>query len=284
MAMIIETVATHRSQWGEGPIWWQGSLYYVDIEGHAINRYTPATGAEHSWNVGQRVGTIVPRANGGFVAAGDHGFFYFDEHTGIVSAIADPEFDRPNNRFNDGKCSPDGYFFAGSISLVKQTGDAALYRLAADGSVVRVLSGVTNSNGIAWSADGETCYYIDTPRRSILAFDYARGELSEEREVVKTRHIDASPDGMCIDADGNLWVAFCHGGCVCCFDPRTGEQLRRIEIPCLETTACWIGGDDGDDLFVTTGVHRTVVEADAGRLWVVRGLGVRAAATHAFVG
>lgn len=282
--MIIETVGAHQSQWGEGPIWWQGSLYYVDIEGHSIHRYTPLTGEERSWPVGQRVGTVVPRRQGGLVAAGDHGFFYLDEQTGEITAIADPESDRPNNRFNDGKCSPDGYFFAGSISLVKQAGDAALYRLAADGSVSCALSGVTNSNGIAWSADGSICFYIDTPRRSILAFDYASGTLCGEREVVSTRHIEASPDGMCIDVDGNLWVAFCHGACVCCFDPRTGEELRRIDFPCLETTACCFGGEDGSDLYVTTGVHRSVVEADAGRLWVVRGLGVRGAKTHAFAG
>ena len=89
---------------------------------------------------------------------------------------------------------------------------------------------------------------------------------------------------MTLDAEGNLWIAFCHGGCVACFSPATGEELRRIELPCLETTACAFGGPDLADLYVTTGVHKSVVEEHAGRLFVIRGLGVAGLPANAFAG
>lgn len=283
-----EPVGHIRCQWGEGPIWWRDALYYVDIEGHKVHRYDPADGSEESWDVGQRVGTVVPRASGGLVIAGDHGFLFLDEKTGALTPIADPEADKPDNRFNDGKCSPDGRFFAGTISLAKKTGDARLYRLDPDLTVHEAFGPVTNSNGIAWSADGSTVYYIDTPRKEVLAFDYEDdyedGELREPRSVISTGHIDASPDGMTIDSDGNLWIAFCHGGCVSCFNPETGDEIHRIALPCLETTACAFGGPDLSDLFVTTGVHKTAEEEHAGRLFVIRGLNVKGVPANAFRG
>ena len=279
-----EPVGHIRCQWGEGPVWWRDALYFVDIEGHQVHRYDPASGAEQSWHVGQRVGTVVPRESGGLVIAGDHGFAFLDEETGALTPIADPEHDKPDNRFNDGKCSPDGRFFAGSISLVKKTGDAKLWRLDPDLGVHEAFGPVTNSNGITWSADGHTCYYIDTPRHEVLAFDYLAGHLHNLRSVIATGHIDASPDGMTIDADGNLWIAFCHGGCVSCFNPQTGNELHRITLPCLETTACAFGGPDLADLFVTTGVHKTAKEEHAGRLFVIRGLAARGIPANAFEG
>ncbi|NJM38785.1 MAG: SMP-30/gluconolactonase/LRE family protein [Akkermansiaceae bacterium] len=280
----IEAVGTIRSRWGEGPIWWQGAIYYVDIEGHHVHRFDPANGAERSWEIGQRVGTVVPRESGGLVIAGDHGLFFLDEETGALSPIADPESDKPDNRFNDGKCSPDGRFFAGTISLVKKNGDARLYRLDPDLSLHEAFGPVTNSNGIAWSADGSRVFYIDTPRKEVLVFDYEGGHLRNMRGCISTAHIESSPDGLAMDADGNLWIAFCHGACVICFSPETGEELRRVELPCLETTACAFGGADLTDLYVTTGIHRSVVEEHAGRLFVIRGLGVRGLPANAFAG
>jgi sugar lactone lactonase YvrE len=280
----IEPVGHIRSQWGEGPLWWRDALYFVDIEGHFVHRYNPADGTEQSWNVGQRVGTVVPRASGGLVIAGDHGFSFLDEQTGTLTPISDPEADRPDNRFNDGKCAPDGRFFAGTISLARKTGTARLYRLDPDLSVHEAFGPVTNSNGIAWSADGKTCHYIDTPRKEVLAFDYQDGLLRNPRPVIRTGHIEASPDGMAIDADGHLWIAFCHGGCVSCFDPLSGDELHRIALPCLETTACAFGGPDLTDLFVTTGIHKTAVEEHAGRLFAIRGLKIKGLPTHAFAG
>jgi len=282
--MIIETAGETRSTWGEGPIWWQGKLVYVDIESHCVISYDPKTGGERTWEVGERVGTVVPRAGGGFVIAGDHGFSFLDEESGEVTPIADPEPNKTNNRFNDGKCAPDGHFFAGTISLVKETGDADLYRLSPDLEVSKAYGPVTNSNGIAWSADGKIAYYIDTPKKSVLAFDYESGLLTNPREVISTSNLEASPDGMAIDDAGHLWIAFCHGACVICYDPETGNEVRKIDLPCLETTACAFGGEDLADLYVTTGIHKTEVEELAGRLLIIKGLGVKGLPAHSFAG
>lgn len=281
--MIIEPIGSYRATWGEGPIWWQGKLLYVDIEQHKVIRFDPATGEEKEFPVGERVGTVVPRETGGYLIAGDNGFYFLSEE-GELTAISDPEPDKADNRFNDGKCSPDGHFFAGTISLVKKEGDARLYKLDKNGELSEAFGPVTNSNGIVWSLDGSKLYYIDTPRREILSFDYAAGKITNMQSVADTKHIDASPDGMTIDANGNLWVAFCHGACVACFDPNTGEEVQRVDIPCLETTACAFGGENLDELYITTGVHKSEVEEHAGRLFRVTGLGVKGVPSFAYQG
>ena len=280
----IEVVGKQESKWGEGPIWWKNALYYVDTEGHAVHKYIPETCEETTLAVGQRVGAVVPRLNGGLVIAGDHGLLFLDEKTGKLTPIADPEPDKADNRFNDGKCSPDGRFFAGTISLVKKTGDAKLYRLDPDHTLHEAYGPTTNSNGLAWSADGKILYFIDTPRKEVMAFDYEDGILSNERVVICTKHHEASPDGMTIDADGNLWIAFCHGSCVACFSPVSGEELQKVDLPCMETTACAFGGPNLSVLYVTTGVHKSVVEENAGRLFKISGLGVRGVPAFAFAG
>ncbi|MBK1830076.1 SMP-30/gluconolactonase/LRE family protein [Verrucomicrobiaceae bacterium R5-34] len=288
----VTAVGNYRAQWGEGPIWWNDRLIYVDIEKHKVLEFDPATGEEKSWDVSAtvgRVGTVAPRIKtdgGDLLVGGDTGLHFLDRQSGATTAITDPEPDKENNRFNDGKCSPDGRFFAGTISLVKNQGDATLYRLDPDLSLHTAYDNVTNSNGIVWSADGATCYYIDTPRLEVIAFDYhpATGELSKQRRAVDTSDISASPDGMTIDANGNLWVAFCHGACVLCYDPNTGKELHRVELPCLETTACAFGGANLDELYVTTGVHKTEQEEHAGRLLKVTGLGVTGVPATPFAG
>lgn len=282
--MTVEPIGNYRAKWGEGPIWDRDRLLYVDIEGHHVISFDPASGGEKITEVGERVGTVVPRQNGGLVIAGDHGFSFLDEESGELTPIADPEPEKADNRFNDGKCAPDGHFFAGTISLVKKEGDAALYRLSPGLEVSKAYGPVTNSNGIVWSADGATCYYIDTPTKQVLAFDYADGLLTNPRTVVAMNHLEASPDGMAIDENGMLWIAFCHGACVTCFDPVSGYEEERIELPCLETTACTFGGKDLRDLYVTTGIHKSEKEEEAGRLFVVRGLGVAGLPSHAFGG
>lgn len=281
-------VGQRISRWGEGPIWWSDRLLYVDIPGQAVIRFDPATGAEFAWNCGERVGTVVPRAAGGFVIAGDNGFSFLDEITGLKTPIADPEPDRkPDNRFNDGKCDPAGRFWAGSMSTVRKTGDAALYTLFPNLTVVRQFPGVTTSNGLVWNAAADLLYYIDTPRKSVLAFDFdnCAGAIANPRSVLDTaaKGYTSSPDGMAIDSLGNLWIAFCHGGCVACFDPCSGTELDRIDFPCEETTAPAFGGPDLTTLYVTTGIKPGANEPLGGRLFAVE-LDVPGVPAFAFAG
>ncbi|MEQ1749676.1 MAG: SMP-30/gluconolactonase/LRE family protein [Prosthecobacter sp.] len=267
----IETVGHHISVWGEGPIWHQNRLLYVDIESHLILAFDPTTQAEKVWNVGQRVGTVVPRTKGGFVWAGDTGFHALDEISGLSAPLGNPEADLPNNRFNDGKCDPAGRLWAGSICLNKRP-EAALYCLHADMRIEKKYNPVTNSNGIIWSRDGSTMYYIDTPSKKVRAFDFdnATSSISHERILWDTSTDDSSPDGMTIDSEDRLWIAFCHGGKVVCFDPVTQRIIEQIDFPCVETTACAFGGTDLRDLYITTGLKPGLQESHAGRLFVCR--------------
>lgn len=275
-----EVVGSRVSQWGEGPIWDGSRLLYVDIEDHKIVAYTPETNAEQLWDVGQRVGTVVPRAKGGLAWAGDDGFFFFDETTGESTHIIDPESTLADNRFNDGKCDPAGRFWAGTINLKKEP-KGSLYCLHLDLTLEKKFGPVTNSNGIVWTANGATMYYIDTPSKKIRGFDFDPNSsvISAERVVWDTSADASSPDGMTIDNQDRLWIAFCHGGKVVCYDPALGKVVEQIDFPCIETTACAFGGPELRDLYVTTGIKPGLEEATAGRLFVCQpgAIGVPAA-------
>ena len=286
MSITTTVIGEYQARWGEGPIWHQDRLLYVDIEDHKVIDFNPVTGVERIVDVGQRVGTVVPRARGGLVIAGDNGFSFLEPESGTVTLIADPEPDKkPDNRFNDGKCDPAGRFWAGTISTVKKTGDAALYMLDAQQTVHLRFPRVTNSNGLCWSANADTFYYIDTPTRRVRAFDFdnAAGTLANERFVIDTGRIDASPDGMAIDVNENLWIAFCRGACIACFDPRSGRELERIPLPVSGVTACAFGGPDRETLYITTGRFPGVDEPGAGRLFVARP-GVAGLPTFSYAG
>lgn len=285
----IQTIGKQVSQWGEGPTWWNDHLIYVDINGKQLIKLDPETEKETVWDIGERIGTVVPTAGDDFIYAGDTGYVRFNPTTGEKTNLGDPEAAlRATNRFNEGKCDPAGRFWAGSISLVKDAGTANLYCLDTDGSVSLKLADLTNSNGICWSADTTTLYHIDTPMQAIRAFDYNldTAEISNPRIVIDTaaKGYASSPDGMTIDANGNLWVAFCHGGCVACFDPIKNKVLHRIDLPCIETTACAFGGPNLDRLFVTTGIKPGLDEPDAGKVFVVEDLGVKGVPAFAYKG
>jgi len=144
------------------------------------------------------------------------------------------------------------------------------------GSLKRMISGVTNSNGICWDQEKKLMYYIDTPTQKVIVYDYelASGKIENPRKAVDFTKfgVEGSPDGMTMDSEGMLWVAMCHGGAVLQVNPDTGELLRKVLLPCVETTACTFGGNRLDRLFVTTGIHKTLEEAGAGHVFVVDGL------------
>ena len=275
----ISTVGSRSSKWGEGPIYWDDHLLYVDIEGHSLIRLNPETQKEEIWEMGERIGTVVPTLNEDLICAGDSGIYRFDPSNDQKTNLADPEAKkRPDNRFNDGKCDPSGRFWAGTISTVKKEGDANLYQLDQSGLLTLQVSGVTNSNGICWNASKTEMYYIDTPTQKVVTYEYddQTGKLGGSREAVDFRDLntEGSPDGMTIDEEGMLWVAMCHGGAVVKVNPETGELLQKVELPCVETTACAFGGSNLDRLFVTTGIHKTLHEKEAGKVFVIDGLGV----------
>jgi len=257
----VETVVDRRSLVGEGAIWdaRRQRLLWVDILGHLLFFYDPATGENRGINLLQAVGTVVPRAKGGVVVALHNGFARLDPETERMTPIADPEADLPGNRFNDGKCDPAGRLWAGTMAFdgMRDREQGALYCLDADGTVTRKLGRVSISNGIVWSADARTMYFIDTVKNDVRAFDYdlETGAIANERVTVRNDG-DGHFDGMTIDAEGMVWIALFGGGAVKRYDPETGEHLATIELPVTCVTSCAFGGPDLDQLYVTSASYR----------------------------
>lgn len=252
--LTAELVLDVRAALGEGSLWHDERLLWVDIEGHTVNRYDPVSGRRESWNVGQRVGTVVPRAKGGLVAAAHHGVGFLDTKSGAFELFCDPEGGRPELRFNDGKCDPRGRLFAGTMGLEKPRVPGTLFRIDPDQSVTAVVGDLGTSNGLAWSADESTFYFIDTPTLEVSAFDYDAdtGAITNRRTVVRFPEDGGKPDGMTIDSAGNLWVALWGGAGVVCCDPRSGNFLEKVEVPALQTTSCAFGGPGLRDLYITS--------------------------------
>jgi sugar lactone lactonase YvrE len=272
----------------EGPIWHDGNLWWVDIEGSEIHCYDPATGIDREWILDARVGFIVPAQSGDFVIGMQRGLSRFDPVTGRATHVAHPEDHPPGSRFNDAKCDSRGRLWAGVMALNEARGAGNLYRVDADWNITQKIKGTSISNGIAWSLDDRKMYYVDSPTRRIDAFDFdpKAGELSTRRAVVEVK--EGFPDGMCIDASGNLWVATWGGWGVSCYDPRTGKQLAKVDVPAEAVTSCCFGGPALDDLYITTASRDLDPDGKrkqplAGSIFRVR-VGARGLATQAFAG
>ncbi len=264
---------------GEGPIWYGDLLYWVDIDSCRVWISEPEVDRHRMIQLDRKVGTVVPRESGGLVVALADGFAFLDPETEELLPIGDPEAGFAT-RFNDGKCDPAGRFWAGTMATDGTSCAGSLYVLDRDLQIHRRLSGVSCSNGICWSLDAETMYYIDTPTRQVAAFDYdlKTGTISRRRPVIAIDKANGSPDGMTMDANGNLWIALWGGWGVVCYDPRTGLLKERIEVPASRVTACAFGGEKLDQLFITTARVGLAddEEPEAGGLFVadvgVRGL------------
>jgi sugar lactone lactonase YvrE len=256
-----------RFELGEGPIWHEGTLYWVDIEGMKVCMLAAGWQEHREIDVGERAGTVVPRRSGGLVVALQHGFAFLDPATGALTRISDPEAHLPGNRFNDGKCDSAGRFWAGTMSLKEDRGAGSLYALEPGGRVRKALGGVTISNGIAWSFDTRTMFYIDTPTGGIDQFDFdlGTGEISNRRRCIEMPRGIGHPDGMTMDAEENLWIGLWDGGAVARVSPATGAILALYRFPVSHVTACAFGGSKLEELYVTTA--RKDGEAQSGSLF-----------------
>lgn len=241
---------------GEGPLWddQQNCLWWINIFEGELHRYDPATGDDRTWSLGQQIGTVVKQKSGGLAVALENGFYSFDPDTEQLEPVCDPESDRPGNRFNDGKCDPVGRFWAGTMEKAEENTTGSLYCLEGNGSCRKMLSDIAISNGIVWTSDRSTMYYIDSPTRRVDAFDYHpdTGEISNRRTAFEIPDGLGYPDGMSIDAEDRLWVALWNGWSVVRFDPQNGKLLDRIELPVANVTACAFGGPELNELYITT--------------------------------
>ena len=253
--LTAEIVLDEKTILGEGSIWHpkENTLYWIDIEGKSLHIYDPVTKADKQFVLGSRVGTVVPVEDGGALVALQNGIQKLDTKTGKLTFITNPLTDS-NIRFNDGKCDPSGRFWVGTMALDSRKKGGVLYRLDKDKSVHLMLDSVSISNGIVWTADKKTMYYNDTPTGTIQAFDYddETGNITNRRIAVKIPKGIGAPDGMTIDAEGNLWVALWGGGIVGKFNPLTGELLQKVNVAAPNVSSCAFGGKNLQTLYITT--------------------------------
>jgi sugar lactone lactonase YvrE len=290
MSAELDVALNVRARLGEGPSWDQQTrrLLWVDITGEVVHRFDPTSGNDERFRVGQPVGAVVPTTDGRLTLAASDGFAILDLSSGEIERIADVEADLADTMMNDGKCDPVGRLWAGTKDAVGSRPIASLYRLGADREPVRMLPGLTVSNGLGWSPDCTTMYFIDSPtqRIDVLDFDLDAGEISNRRTLAEIPEDWGVPDGMTVDEEGFLWVAFWGGSAVRRFDP-SGALVTTIEFPVSQVTSCSFGGVDLRDLYVTTArdglSHRRLAEQPlAGALFRLRP-GVAGQAPHPFV-
>jgi len=247
--MKTQLLLDAKATLGEGPAWDEKtqSLYWVDILQKKIY-----CGTELLANLDTLVGCLAPSADENLILGLERGIATFEilprrEHS--LASIDEPR----SNRVNDGKCDPAGRFLFGTMDTLERQASGALYSF--DGkTITRLLSGIRISNGLAWSPDYKTFYYIDTPTREISAFDYdlPSGQIANPRSAIRLPESFGFPDGMTSDTQGNLWVACWGGAQVTRWNPRTGELLERLSVPALHTSSCVFGGKNRNELYVTS--------------------------------
>jgi len=245
-----------RAELGEGAFWNHETnvLNWVDIEGKKLHIYNPETKTNRSLDTPSRIGTVVPADSTTVVIALEDGIYLMNVINGETELLSDVESEVTENRFNDGKAGPGGRLWVGSMHLAQNEPKAKLYMVDADGSATPKIETVTISNGIAWSADQRTMYYIDTPTQKIRAYDFdpASGAVSNERVAVEVPDSLGYPDGMCIDEQDKLWVGMWNGNAVARFDPVTGSLMSKIEVPAHNVTSCAFGGPNLEIMYITT--------------------------------
>lgn len=245
---LTDPVAEH----GEGPVWFDGPghLRWVDmLDGDVLA--LDAGGAVSRRHVGTVAAALRPRSHGGFVVALER-CFALDDGDGSPLRPLPPLWDHAGVRMNEGTCDPEGRFYCGSMAYDQTPGAGALYRLDPDGTVHVVLQGCSISNGLDWSPDGSTAYYVDTPTQRIDAFDYSTsGDLKNRRVLVSIPADAGAPDGLTVDSEGAIWVALYGGSAVHRYLP-DGSLDTVITLPVSQVTACTIGGASLDSLYITT--------------------------------
>lgn len=242
-----------RARLGEGPLWddLTQTLFWVDIYNHRVHQLFPERGSSRSFDVGETVGCVAVTGPEKLLVGLRHHLAYLDTTSGEIQRLVTVEEEKPRNRLNDGKCDSRGRFWIGSMS--REEGEAALYRYDPSGDLHVMQTGLTISNGLGWSADENTFYLTDSPRKTIYAYDFdaTTGEISGRRVFVDLSSESSVPDGLAVDVEGCVWSAQWDGWCVIRFAP-DGREVLRVPIPVKRPTSCAFGGEEGTQLYVTS--------------------------------
>ncbi|TYP98185.1 sugar lactone lactonase YvrE [Tenacibaculum adriaticum] len=245
-----------EAELGEGAFWNYKTqeLLWIDIEGKKLHAYSPKTKRDKTLSMPSRPGTVVPVNDSEMMVALEDGIHSVNLKTGVHKLFSDMSADLLGSRLNDGKCDPNGRLWVGSMHMEQLANKAKLFMVNASGSYTTKIDSVTISNGIVWTSDKKTMYYIDTPISQIKAYDYNNetGSISNEKVAVQIPETLGYPDGMTIDEEDMLWVGMWNGNTVIRFNPITGKVDRKIEVPAHNISSCAFGGENFDTLYITT--------------------------------
>lgn len=252
MGIDLRVVDEKNQIVAEGPVWdeRENLLYTIDILGRTVRTTNLKTLSHTEIRYDQDIGCVVLRENGGLLAAMTDGIYelFPDGSKRLFCAPGTMK----GRRFNDGKVGPDGRFYVGTVD---DGHEGALYRVDPDGTMTELVSHLGCSNGLAWTSDGRTMYFVDSPDKALEAFDFDREKgLLSRRRIIMPLHTDTGVyDGMTIDEEDKLWVAVWEGGCACRIDPETRAVLETVKLPADIVSCCAFGGEDLKTLIITTG-------------------------------
>lgn len=260
-------INSHKLVLGEGPCWDAENkvLWLIDGlsengKGDDLYRINTTTQEVRSWHIGKHIGCAIPTTDGRVLLNLQDGIYLFDPATEALKELSNLEREIENNRLNDGKCDSTGRFWFGSMSMTANQPErefevlGSFYKMETDGTVTKFFGGVGISNGIAWNSDETKMYYVDSTPQSIYSFDFdvANGKISNRKKIIEIDPAEGCPDGMCIDAEGMIWVAHFGGWKVSRWNPETCEKLGEIKLPCAQVTCPTFGGENLDELYITT--------------------------------
>lgn len=255
--MYAELVLNVKALHGECPVWDDKKelLYWIDGMGKKIHQYNPKDNKDKYIDTNQFIGCIGLTTDGGLITAMHQGIYLIDFNSGKSKKLFDPEKDNRENRFNDGKCDPEGRFWAGTMYYDgSKEKKGSLYRIEGSEKIKRVVKGVSISNGIAWGKNNSVMYFIDSPTRKVEEYKYDRysGNISWKRTAVQIPKGEGIPDGMTIDEEGMLWIAQWGGYKVSRWDPDNSKKIEEIKVPVKNVSSCTFGGIDLQTLYITT--------------------------------
>ena len=274
MSFQFDLFSDYSSELGEGPFWdsKRSRLHWVDIIGKKIISQNLDGSNIHALEVDGNPGCVVLSDDGTMVAGVDNQISSLDGGGNLLKVLADTK-EGSGLRFNDGKCDPTGRFWVGSMDRKEKNKLGSLYSWNSIEGLVNREQGVTVSNGMGWSPDHYLFYYIDSPTRevSVYDFDLPTGSIKNKRTFISFSEEDGFPDGMTIDADGRLWVAFWGGSKIMCIDAQSKRVEEVIQFPVSKITSCAFGGEQMDQLFVTSAKVQVseVDEPMAGKTFVI---------------
>ena len=261
MSYKIECVVECENYLGESPIWDvdSGMFYWVDGTGRRkgkdnIFRLNPRTGTFESRLIPDHdIGALALRKDGGLILAVDDGYYFYDFDNGNLNLIELVEQDLHRTRLNDGKVDRRGRFIVGSMDDQEELDICGLWRLDPDLSVSKIGGGIICTNGPSWSPD-DTVFYVTCTFKDIMwAYDYdiENGTISNRREFVSTKDLAGVCDGSTVDAEGYIWTAELVTGDIVRRSP-DGMEERRIGMPVRNVTSVTFGGDELDEIYVTS--------------------------------